>query len=265
MDRNKLLESIYYHPPATSQHESIVFATTSKAASTYLSKVFKRIFSSVGIHPMDAADIGSKQGFGVASLNLAKSNYFSSKGYFYTGFRCASDIGSLDELPKDIKVILVVRDPRDLAISRYFSVAYSHVVPKPGPLRDSLLKERKYALEQGVEKMAIIYSEGYKNNIEEYLEHFYDVPNTILLTYEEMVSNFKSFLLKAIFGTQICPPIEVIEQIVNEASSPSEEEDIYRHKRQVTPGDHKRKLSREVIDKINKTVGPLLTKLGYSL
>ena len=53
-----------------------------------------------------------------------------------------------------------------------------------------------------------------------------------------------------------------VSQIINEANF-DVEEDIYSHKRQVTPGDHKRKLLPETIDRLNSEFGEVLDVLGY--
>jgi 16S rRNA (cytosine1402-N4)-methyltransferase len=42
------------------------------------------------------------------------------------------------------------------------------------------------------------------------------------------------------------------------------EEDVWSHKRKVTPGDHREKLQSETIRQLDEIFGPVLDKLGYS-
>jgi hypothetical protein len=57
------------------------------------------------------------------------------------------------------------------------------------------------------------------------------------------------------------PLKEVILREADEARHTKE--DIYRHRRQVTPGDHKRKLQPETIAILNSTFSDILKGFGY--
>jgi hypothetical protein len=55
----------------------------------------------------------------------------------------------------------------------------------------------------------------------------------------------------------------LIAQIKAGADFKVSSEDIYKHKRQVTPGDHKRKLKPETIDILNQKTAEVLKLYDY--
>ena len=85
----------------------------------------------------------------------------------------------------------------------------------------------------------------------------------ILLKYEDMVGNFDSWLASILAFLEFSPGQETLSRIKNDADF-SVQEDISQHKRQVTPGDHKRKLKPETIESLNAILEPVLAPLGYT-
>ena len=70
------------------------------------------------------------------------AHLFRSKGYAYTVFG-----GMIEGIPslEEFKVVLVVRDPRDILVSDYYSIAYSHAIPD-GEKKEVYLSRREKAL-----------------------------------------------------------------------------------------------------------------------
>jgi hypothetical protein len=56
-----------------------------------------------------------------------------------------------------------------------------------------------------------------------------------------------------------------LQQIVNEADFQVSREDQFAQRRQVTPGDHLRKLESGTVQTLNRLFGPLLKELGYEI
>jgi hypothetical protein len=105
-------------------------------------------------------------------------------------------------------------------------------------------------------------------------------PNVIVLSYEEMVLNFPSWLSKFLAGFELSDAEETFEfvrsriEIQNDVtrSFPTGREgtlelggeDIWSHRRKATPGDYKEKLKPETILKLNARFSEVLDVLGYS-
>jgi hypothetical protein len=87
-----------------------------------------------------------------------------------------------------------------------------------------------------------------------------------VISYEEMVLDFASWLRKFLAAFELADPDETYEFAMKrhaEAVKPAGE-DIWSHKRRVIPGDHKEKLRPETISKLNLRFRQVLDALGYS-
>jgi hypothetical protein len=153
-------------------------------------------------------------------------------------------------------VVVHVRDPRDLLTSFYFSIIYSH-----RRVNEDL---RKSAMEQGIDEFCASRV-GYLKRYQDYLDNLADRPNCVLLRYEDMVTDFPAWLAGFLYWFPLKNRALVLEAMVRtyEHQFQPQEEDIYRHKRRVIPGDHKEKLKPETIAQLNRAFAPVLERLGY--
>lgn len=180
------------------------------------------------------------------------------------------------------KIILHLRDPRDVLTSMFFSYCFMH----PGEIEGNT-GYRKDVAEAGIDKFVLdmsgenftsyrgSYGTGrrhakYAGNIRDrYFNYLRDVvpkPNAILLSYEEMVLDFGSWLGKFLTAFEVTDAEKTYRLVASrraESVKPGGE-DTSRHKRKVTPGDYKEKLRPETIGELNKRFGEVLDALGYS-
>ncbi len=179
-------------------------------------------------------------------------------------------------------IILHLRDPRDVLVSMFYSYCYMHA----GEI-ERHTGYRKAVAEAGIDRFVLDmvgapfyeyrgdYGIGsrYKKHVgtvldryERYLIELFDRPNTICVSYEEMVLAFPSWLEK-ILGAFDLPDPEETRAVVaarHANSVAAGEEDVWSHKRKVTPGDHREKLQSETIRQLNQIFATALEKLGYS-
>jgi hypothetical protein len=113
-----------------------------------------------------------------------------------------------------------------------------------------------------------------------YLKEVIGRPNTVLLSYEEMVLDFPSWLRKfvAAFGQVdldetyefVRNRIQIQNDVTRSAKGRSSEtvapggENVRAHRRKATPGDYNEKLRPETITELNRRFGEVLAALGYS-
>lgn len=182
----------------------------------------------------------------------------------------------------DSSIIVHLRDPRDVLTSMFFSYCFMHF----GEIEANTGYRREVA-EAGIDRFVLDmvsdkydsykgdYGTGarykkYIGNIYDrymrYLATVVDQPNTTLVSYEEMVLNFNSWLRKILAAFEIDNVEEVHEAISRRhaATVETNEENIRSHKRKVTPGDYKNKLKPETIVELNRKFEQVLDKLGYS-
>ena len=182
----------------------------------------------------------------------------------------------------EASVILHLRDPRDVLVSMFYSYCYMHA----GEI-EVHTGYRKEVAEAGIDRFVLDmvgepfyayrgdYGIGsrYKEHVgtvrdryERYLSELLGRPNTIAVSYEEMVLSFSGWLEKIVGAFDLTDPEETraIVAARHANSVAAGEEDVWSHKRKVTPGDHREKLQSETIRQLDEKLGPVLDKLGYS-
>jgi hypothetical protein len=86
-----------------------------------------------------------------------------------------------------------------------------------------------------------------------------------LLKYEEMVTNYRSWLTKFIRPFPLPDERGVIEELVVQSPAffPERRVDVMAHVRHVAPGDHRNKLKPATIRQLNEMLGDILRALDY--
>jgi hypothetical protein len=75
--------------------------------------------------------------------------------------------------------------------------------------------------------------------------------------------DFESWLKKVTIHICLDSDELLLQKVTSEVSFAVDKENIYSHKSQVMPGDHKRKLKPETIEILNSEFHHILEKLGY--
>jgi hypothetical protein len=189
-----------------------------------------------------------------------------SSGTIFGGFRnmpfSLLDVELFATSPK----ILMVRDPRDALVSEYFSNAYSHPVPEATEDSDDtralMMHNRSRAISSSIDAWVVRAATGMNRSLAAY-SIILDTPTTLVLRYEDYVFR-KEAMLRVIaqhVGWRLSD--DVVTDILTWADVVPEEEDPHRFVRQVSPGDHRRKLSRRTIWRINRLLRPAMRLYGY--
>jgi hypothetical protein len=159
--------------------------------------------------------------------------------------------------------ILHLRDPRDVITSQFFSLAYSH--PPVAGKFDPTDAQRRLWIDAGVDAHARAHAARWIERYQAYINHVLGRPNTIFVTYEEMVTDFPAWL-----GKFMAPfPLDDAERLQAKLARKYrnnftiKREDVRKQKRQITPGDHKRKLQPDTIAFLNEQFAAILKTLGY--
>lgn len=177
---------------------------------------------------------------------------------------CICPLRIYSEFPKVLNadIMLQLRDPRDVLVSLFYSVAYSHLL-KSKTGRGPTDKRRKDTLEKGINRFVIDNSAELKKRYEIYITELLP-KKVILLKYEDMVTNFKEWIIPIAqeFNLTIEEKNKIIDQYTDEFIP--KKEDKYAHKRKMTPGDYKDKLKPETIEELNTTFKDVLQKLNYN-
>lgn len=192
---------------------------------------------------------------------------YKNRGYFLGPLRHFNEAGPFITLG-EYQIILQLRDPRDVLVSRYFSEAYGH---PPRPNADSAYMKfyfdrrerlRRMTIDEFVlEEMEYVCSNDYMP----YCENLLNKPNVLFLEYEEMVTDFTEWLNKVIRFLDFDVGQKMRDSLIQKGKVllTVKEENIYAHCRQIKPGDHRRKLKKETIDVLTNKFQKTLDLLGY--
>ena len=229
------------------------FYTFHRSGSTFLTKVIKDICEYKKInYVFDNDKINPK---------TLKGNYC----FFTRAYRKPND--DYD------KIIVNLRDPRDVATSMFFSYCFYH----PGNVKPNTGIRKKMA-DKGIDhfvskilfdkKGVEFYGTGSDVNVktkyEIYIDNLIKKENSTLLKYENMVTNFEVWLNDVLISFDIEDKI-LSKKLFNKYkdSFKVNKENKHNHIRKVTPEDYKDKLKSDTVVHINKNINEVLNILNY--
>lgn len=255
--------------------------TTISSPSTYLVGVKKGGSTLMAKIMRDLEEYADRPVFEYPSLAFQKgmpwfrtiddiNGSLKKNGYIYGVFRWLPesdilDLGSLDDegaRKRDAKFLTMFRDPRDILTSLYYSDAKSHAIPKEGPLKAQMLKNREILSSISVDDYVITKAPSF-------LRHFYrtlqveSLPDSKILRYEDIIYD-KTVLVREVaeaMGAEVDE--NIISKIAIKHDLIPDQENESKHIRQVHPGNYSKKLKPETIEKLNDMFSVVMSKLGY--
>lgn len=253
-------------PPTTSDRPSVLAFSLAKAGSTLFYNVLRGLAPHAGLVFYSAEDELFLHNIGADDRPTHVGSVFQPTGYCYGGFR------SFPPFPIPIlrteRAILLVRDPRDMAVSYYFSRLKSHMLPDGSDdtgARAELLKERAIAANLGIDRFVLrVTVPLIKRAIEGYIvQGFLRRPNVTIMRYEDIIFRKSEWVqaLCTIYGWDI--PAEVTEALAARFDKRPAIPQPEAHVRQVTPGDHRRQLAPGTIAQLNGAFAEYLRLFGY--
>lgn len=244
--------------PTKSDAPSVFFFSYNRCGSMYVSHLIERIVASA---KLQAVDLGQFAFHGDQKLGEkmkdpeAMSKLLKMQGYYFGAYRHPLWFPEM----KDSRIVLVLRDPRDVLVSRYFSVAYAHT-----PKDAKFVADRKRAQEQGIEQFVRERLHEVREPYQRFAEDFLPRENVLFLQYEDMVNQFPVWLRQLADFLVDEPDEELLKTLISESDfRPNESEDKYAHKRSGKPGGYRDKLNEETIRWIEEEFGEVLTALNY--
>ena len=254
---------------STSTHPSIIHMGLNRSASQWIKSVLRRVSETEGLVHVRWNEMAFDSSYPFLDRLESVEEYqhiFKPRGYLYSAFG-GYPVG-IPELPR-YKIILAVRDPRDILVSRYYSKAFSHRLPFEGSdKRDSVLQERKQARRQSVDEFVLETSDKLQETYTIYLDQLLDDhPDVHVARYEDMTADVNAWMESILDYIEISPSQSIKEEILEEAQSVQNKkrEDVNSHIRKGQPGDYKHKLSPSTISKLNKKFSQILSHLNYNL
>jgi hypothetical protein len=252
----------------------IVVFTLHKSASMFIHKQCEALCRMSGL---------SYHSPNVPGSGLDARRLLTDKQVWRTRHGCFAPVRFFVDIPRleSYRIILHLRDPRDVLVSMFYSYCYIHA----GEL-EANTGYRKEAASKGIDAFVLAKAtEGSANypgdygtgghvedlignlpkRYDDYLERVFGRPNVSFVKYEEMVTDYRSWLEKFIEPFPIENKSEVVEQFAGRSAElfPRRTGDVMSHVRHVAPGDHKAKLQPRTIERLNEIFSDTLDTLGY--
>ena len=237
-----------------SDKPNVIFFTVHKAGSSLLTMRFTPFFQKHGYAISDLSSWFAKVRPAHRALFFndagQKQNVFGTRGVFHCVFRYPFEVPEFDKQ----QILLVLRDPRDVLVSHFFSTRYSHPVQNP-----EFFKLKQTAGELSIDAYVLHIAADFRKRYETYLP-WIGKPNVLFARYEDIIENPEAYekQLEAFTGLPVVPG-----EIVSPADFEVDREDPKAHKRKVKAGDHREKLQPETITKLNAEFAEILKQLRY--
>ena len=232
-----------------------------KAASVFVNQVLELVLANEGLTHVDFAGEAFNNGTKEWEHCVSKSHLFSTPGYYFGAFR-GPYIDKFESL-SDNRIVVQVRDPRDCIVSLYYSYKFSHGAPGEGVLKKIFNRIRTHVDETDIDSFALEQATTYSRRLSMITDLCGKYDDYTLLTYENMVLDFNVWESQLYDYLNVDPPKHIRAQVAALATFKVTTEDVTQHKRQVVPGDHKRKLKSETVEKMNGILAGHLTQYGY--
>ncbi len=186
------------------------------------------------------------------------------RGGVYFGMARGPYVRDMEIIPS-LKLITQLRDPRDCITSAYFSFSKSHQPPEDPEKRKLFEAQQQKIKKMDIDGFARSRAKNYANRMTILANILEAHEDALILRYEEMVTDTPVWLgrIAEFLGQPMTDSLRA--RLGGKVDFSVEKEDEGKHKRQVTPGDHARKLTPETIAILNETLAAPMARLGYNV
>jgi hypothetical protein len=235
-----------------SDRPSVIHFTLHKCASVYLRSKLHALARKIDLAPVDL------DGY---FFDFARPERFTlqPRGFFYGPFRGLDDsLGVPRQWPdlSEYKVIIVLRDPRDVLTSLYFSIAYSHRTPR-GDGREQFLSHRDQVRRIDIDDYVRQQAEPFYRRYRAYFDLAARY-GAHLTTYEHLVTAPQAWLDELLAYLDVRLSGWTRRRLISPGDFAIDRENPAAHVRQVAPGDHARKLRPDTIAWLNAKFADVL-------
>ena len=225
---------------------SVVLFTLHKVASTFTNRLLDHLNAEhLGLRRLDWDKYVYNRFPRDSSGYIAQrtDRLFASSGYCYGVFREALPIADLGRY----RVLLILRDPRDILTSHYFSEAHSHALPVNKARRREFEARRARVRGQSIDDYVLEQSLPLVKKFDDYVamcrSHAIDP-----VTYEQMMGDWDDFVDRV--GDTLGIDVGRAERDALRSAGQIGVEhggDVTHHRRRGTPGDHREQLRRATV------------------
>ncbi len=252
----------------TPDRKSLVMTSLHKGGSSIAQRIVLQFVREMGYGEDLIETAGWATPGSLSQYCLKAQGRMQDNAMFYGMFR-GPFVADMPRL-MDMRMIMQVRDPRDCITSYYYSMAQSHALP-PDPARaKGFAAIRATVQDMSVDEFALgyhrftpSYMAGYAKRLAALETLARTHPDCLVLKYEDMVGATQGWLdaISKFLDHRVRGKLK--RRLGRIADFTPAAEDPNVHRRQITPGDHRRKLKPKTIAQLNKDLGAGLAFFGY--
>jgi hypothetical protein len=249
-------------PPPPSDAPSVVAMSLPKAGSTLLFALLQDLSPQAGLAYVSLQDFFFVHGLRLTEQPHEAGTLFRPHGYCYGGFRGPPPyaIPILDAA----RCVVLVRDPRDMAISHWYSVTQSHVVPKVEQGEHFMAQARARAIDRGKDAHVLQVARGLDAQFDRLVgSGILHRANTAVFRYEDVIFRKRDWVdaICAWFGWEIADAAR--QRIALRHDVRPAVPDPTAHIRQVAPGNHREELGTRQREQMDRILARWLAMFGY--
>lgn len=255
-------ESFQLPMPEPSEFDSFFAFAMPKSGSTLMDKMLRDVCKAVGMAVVAPYEVAFRTGIQPVRIDQSLEACFKSTGYAYLGFRAFLGFEPTFDFAT-VKKLLLVRDPRDMLVSLYFSIKYSHSIPKSqGSASRGLQSQREYAAEVDIDEFVIERAPYYRGLFAQFRSK---LPETLLKTYryEDVIFDKPRWLADMVEFLELPLEADQVSAIAARHDILPDQEKPSDHIRQVTPGNYRKHLTEQTIAQLGDMLGKTLDANGY--
>ncbi|AFZ44900.1 sulfotransferase [Halothece sp. PCC 7418] len=250
---------------------SVLFFTTHKCASSFISPLFRAITRNSNYNLKDYAGAIWQLGDNI-DLDQEKPNFlgnflqdtgdrlFFRRGEIYAPLRVPVDFPERHHF----KHIFFLRDPRDVLVSAYYSFGFTHAWPKNSKARERYRIKREAIQQQTIDDYVISEAKNWLTRYSKYQELLETSDSYVYLKYDDFQSDTVGFIQTITNYLDISLPSEEIEQLASKASPIQSTKDETKHKRSGKSKQYLEELKPDTVRALNEKFSDMLCYWNFS-
>ena len=249
---------------------SCILFTTHKCASTFIGPLFYNLLKKSQYEFVDYESVIARLGddlaletpYNKALQAFLEENYsdlYSLHERIYAPQRIPLDFPGR----KKFKHVFFLRDPRDVLVSDYFSIAYTHAVPRNTETGEEFIAIRKKAERLGIDAYVLDEAETWIKPLFRQYKHLRDSAEShIYLKYDLFAESTLQFveLLSDYLGLK---PSAKVTRLISDLANPIQKKERMRHQRSGKSGQYLDKLEAETVRKLNSLLAEELSEWAF--
>jgi len=251
-------------PPGDASIPSVFLVGLPKAGSTLLNRLMSPITKAAGLSYVSLQDILFGMGVSAKAVPREVNAAFAPTGFVFGGFRSLSGGFSIPPFAADRTVVLV-RDPRDMLTSLYFSLASSHRAPGNAvgeALAKTFSNQRDAVSRTSIDEFVLEKTRLVLGQFRTLVDKLDGIPHRHY-RYEDIIFEKLAWARDMVDYLGLNVPPALVERVVAANDVLPDAENPKMHVRKVVPGDHREKLRAETIAELDVRLKPILRRYRY--